>query len=71
MTLCLLSNFTEILLRFHHWQIAITSDIEKAQIDDCDVHRFLWDVNGTTKVMRFTRVPFGKCGSPFLLNATV
>ena len=39
--------------------------------DDCDVHRFLWDVNGTTKVMRFTRVPFGNCSSPLLWNATV
>ena len=73
----LLSYLTEILLRFRQWQIAITSDIEKAfqQIgvkkDDCDVHRFLWDVNGTTKVMRFARVPFGNCSSPFLLNATV
>ena len=74
---CLLSNLTEILLRFRRWQIALTSDIEKAFLqigvkkDDCDVHRFLWDVNGTTKLMRFTRVPFGNCSSPFLLNATV
>ena len=74
---CLLSNLTEILLRFRRRQIAITSDIEKAFLqigvkkDDCDVHRFLWDVNGTTKVMRFTRVPFGNCSSPFLLNDTV
>ena len=74
---CLLSNLTEILLRFRRWQIAVTSDIEKAFLqigvkkDDCDVHRFLWDVNGSTKVMRFARVPFGNCSSPFLLNATV
>ena len=74
---CLLSNLTKILLSFRRWQIAITSDIEKAFLqigvkkDDCDVHRFLWDVNGTTKVMRFARVPFGNCSSPFLLNATV
>ena len=62
---CLLSNLTEILLCFRRWQIAITSDTEKAFLqirvkkNDCDVHRFLWDVNGTTKMMRFTRVPFG------------
>ena len=74
---CLLSNLTEILLRFRRWQIAITSDIEKAFLqigvkkDDCDVHRFLWNVDGTTKVMRFARVPFGNCSSPFILNATV
>ena len=74
---CLLSNLTEILLWFRRWQIAITSDIEKAFLqigvkkDDCDVHRFFWDVNGTTKVMRFTKVAFGNCSSPFLLNATV
>ena len=74
---CLLSNLTEILLRFRRWQIAITSDIEKAFLqigvkkDDCDVHRFLWDVDGTTKMMRFARVPFGNCSSPFILNATV
>ena len=43
---CLLSHLTEILLCFHQWQIAITSDIEKAFLqisvkkDDCDVHRF-------------------------------
>ena len=69
---CLLSNLTEILLRFRRWPIAITSDIEKAFLqigvkkDDCDVHCFLWDVNGTTK-----RVPFGNCSSPFVLNTTV
>ena len=74
---CLLCNPTGILLRFRWWQIVITSEIEKAFLqicvkkDDCDVHRFLRGVDGTTKMIRFTRVPFGHCSSPFLLNATV
>ena len=74
---CLLGNLTEILLRFRKWKIAITADIQKAflQIAICprdrDVHRFLWERNGTVRVMRFKRVPFGNCQSPFLLNATL
>ena len=74
---CLLGNLTEILLRFRRWQFAITADIEKAFLqigvckEDRDVHRFLWDADGDIKTMRFRRVPFGNCSSPFLLNATV
>ena len=73
----LLSNLTEILLRFRRWCIGISSDVEKdfLQISvsegDRDVHRFLWNLGGETKHMRFRRVPFGNCASPFLLNATI
>ena len=73
----LLSNLTEILLRFRRWYIGISSDVEKAFLQisvsegDRDVHRFLWNLGGETKHMRFRRVPFGNCASPFLLNATI
>ena len=73
----LLSNLTEILLRFRRWCIGISSDVEKAFLQisvsegDRDVHRFLWNLGGETKHMRFRRVPFGNCASPFLLNATI
>ena len=74
---CLLSNLTEILLRFRRWKVAITADVEKAFLQisvspgDRDVHRFLWNLDGEVRHMRFRRVPFGNCSSPFLLNATV
>ena len=74
---CLLGNLVEILLRFRKWKFAITADIQKAFLqisvrpEDRDVHRFLWNKDGEVKVMRFTRVPFGNCQSPFLLNATI
>ena len=73
----LLSNLTEILLRFRRWCIGISSDVEKAFLQisvsegDRDVHRFLWNLGGETKHLRFRRVPFGNCASPFLLNATI
>ena len=73
----LLSNLTEIMLRFRRWCIGISSDVEKAFLQisvsegDRDVHRFLWNLGGETKHMRFRRVPFGNCASPFLLNATI
>ena len=74
---CLLANLTEILIRFRRWRFAVTADIEKAFLQiqvkksDCDVHRFLWEHEGQVHVMRFNRVPFGNCASPFLLNATI
>ena len=74
---CLLSNLTEILLRFRRWKVAITADVEKAFLQisvrpgDRDVDRFLWNLDGEVRHMRFRRVPFGNCSSPFLLNATV
>ncbi|KAJ8030134.1 Fatty acid synthase [Holothuria leucospilota] len=74
---CLLPDLVSILLRFRRWQIALVSDITKAflqinvQIEDRDAHRFFWKIGNNVRVMRFTRVPFGNCASPFLLNATV
>ena len=73
----LLPDLVGVLMRFRRWQIALTADIQKAflqvgvDIDDRDAHRFLWDDEGTTRVMRFARVPFGNRGSPFLLMATI
>ena len=73
----LMPDLVEILIRFRRWQVAITGDITKAflqiqvQKSDRDVHRFLWKLKDDVRVMRFLRVPFGNCSSPFLLNATI
>jgi hypothetical protein len=45
-------------------QVEVKRDVQ-------DVHRFLWDINGKIRIMRFLRVPFGNKCSPFLLNATI
>ena len=72
-----LPDLPALLIRFRRWQYALSADIQKAflQVEvheqDRDVHRFLWDVNNQIKDMRFTRVPFGNKGSPFLLMATI
>ena len=66
-----------VLLRFRRWKYAISADISKAfhmvgvHIRDQDVHRFLWDDQGNTRVMKFQRVPFGNKSSMFLLIATI
>ena len=66
-----------IFVRFRRWSFALTADITKAflqvkvQRSDRDVHRFLWDLNGSVRTIRFNRVHFGNKASPFLLNATV
>ena len=73
----LLPNIVEILVRFRRWLIGLSADITKAflqievQRSDQDVHRFLWDCNGTIRTMRFVMLPFGNCSGPFLLNATI
>ena len=73
----LMPNLPEILIRFRRRKIALTADITKAFLQvkisdsDRDVSRFLWKLDGTVRVMRFTRVPFGNKSSPFLLNATI
>ena len=71
-----------ILMRFRSYRIALTADIEKAflmisvQEKDRDVLRFLWvsDIDEDEvkiRPLRFTRVVFGVCSSPFLLNSTI
>ena len=67
----LMPNLPEILIRFRRRKIALTADITKAFLQvkisdsDRDVSRFLWKLDGTVRVMRFTRVPFGNKSSPF------
>ena len=72
----------DILLRFRTYRIAVTADIEKAFLmisvapTDRDALRFLWVKNPKQEpleliTLRFTRVVFGVCSSPFLLNATL
>ena len=72
-----LPDLPAVLIRFRRWKIALTADITKAflqvgvHVNDRDVHRFLWNDDGNIRDMRFTRVPFGNKGSPFLLMATI
>ena len=78
----LVENIFDILLRFRASRVALTGDVEKAFLivgitkEDRDVLRFLW-VDDIQKrcleivVLRFTRVVFGVCSSPFLLDATM
>ena len=72
-----LPDLPGLLMRFRRWNVALTADVTKAFLqvgvkeEDRDVHRFLWDDKGTIRTMRFTRVPFGNKGSPFLLMATI
>ena len=72
----------DILVRFRSYQTALTADIERAFLmiaveeGDRDVLRFLWvnDINEEEvliRPLRFTRVVFGVCSSPFLLNSTI
>ena len=72
----------DLLMRFRSYQIALTADIEKAFLmisvegRDRDILRFLWvhDINEDEvkiRPLRFTRVVFGVCSSPFLLNSTI
>ena len=72
----------DILMRFCSYQTALMAVIEKAFLmitveeSDQDVLHFLWvnDINEhEVKIhpLRFTRVVFGVCSSPFLLNSTI
>ena len=72
----------DILMRFRSYRIALTADIEKAFLmisveeRDRDIFHFLWvnNVDGDEvkiQPLRFTRVVFGVCSSPFLLNSTI
>ena len=73
----LLPDLVGVLIRFRRWQFALTADVRKAFLQvgvdekDRDAHRFFWNDVGTVRIMRFTRVPFGNKGSPFLLMATI
>ena len=73
----LIPNLLEVLLRFRRWKFGLSADITKAFLqikvakEDQDVHRFIWDINGQRRIMRFDRVVFGNASSPFLLNATI
>ena len=73
----LIPNLLEVMLRFRRWKFGLSADITKAFLQikvvekDQDVHRFIWDVNGQRRIMRFDRVVFGNASSPFLLNATI
>ena len=73
----LLPDLVKVLLRFRRWKVALTADVVKAFLQvgihpaDRDVHRFIWDDQGVTRIMRFTRVPFGNKASPYLLCATI
>ena len=55
----------------------LLGDIEKAFLQisvkeaDRDAVRFLFNIKGTEKHLRFTRVPFGVEANPFLLGATL
>ena len=72
----------DILMRFRSYSVALTADIEKAFLmisvkeRDRDVLRFLCvnDANEDElkiQPLRFTRVVFGVCSTPFLLNSTI
>ena len=71
----------DILVRFRIFEIALTSDIEKAfhqiSVDEKDRNflRFLWfdDFSDQPKIVRnrFARVIFDVTSSPFLLNQTI
>ena len=72
----------DILLRLRAHMIAVIADIEKAFLmvgvaeKDRDALRFLWmkDVHAkeiTVRPLRLTRVVFGVCSSPYLLNYTI
>ena len=70
----LLSNLTEILLRFRHWKAAIIDDVVKAFLqisEDRGVHKFLWNLDGQVRQMRFRWALFSNCSRPALLKARV
>ena len=67
----------DIMVRVRMSTCLLLGDIEKAFLqigvkeEDRDVVRFLFNIKGTEKQLRFTRVPFGVEASPFLLGATL
>ncbi|VDH97941.1 Hypothetical predicted protein [Mytilus galloprovincialis] len=78
----IMTDLTEILVRFRMYKYAVTADIEKAflhielDVDDRDVTRFYWlenpmDTESRLITYRFKVVLFGATCSPFMLSATL
>ncbi|XP_071128314.1 uncharacterized protein [Mytilus edulis] len=78
----IMTDLTEILVRFRMYKYAVTADIEKAflhielDVDDRDVARFYWlenpmDTESRLITYRFKVVLFGATCSPFMLSATL
>ena len=67
----------DIMARVRMSTSLLLGDIEKAFLqtgveeEDRDAVRFLFNVKGTEKHLRFTRAPFGDEASPFLPGATL
>ena len=67
----------DIMVRARMSTSLLLGDIEKAFLqigvkeEDRDAFRFLFNIKGTEKHLRFTLVPFGVEASPFLLGATL
>ncbi|XP_022793733.1 uncharacterized protein LOC111332625 [Stylophora pistillata] len=67
----------DIMVRVRMSASLLLRDIEKAFLqigvkeEDRDAVRFLFNIKGIEKHLRFTRVPFGVEASPFLLGATL
>ena len=55
----LLCSPVELLLRFRHYMIAVTGDIQ-----DQDALRFLWNKDGEEKIFKYKRLIFGATCSP-------
>ena len=78
----LISDISDVLMRFRYHRIALSADIEKAFLmvgvlePDRDVLRFLWVDDSTSEapkivVKRFNQVVFWVVRSPFFLNGTI
>ena len=78
----LISDISDVLMRFRYHRVALSANIAKAFLmlgvaePDRDVLRFSWVDDPTSEfprivVKRFNRVVFGVTSSPFLLNGTI
>ena len=67
----------DIMVRVRMSTSLLLGDIEKAFLqigvkeEDRDALRFLFNIKGTEKHLRFTLIPFEDEASPFLLGATL
>ena len=72
-----LANLWDIMVRACMSTNLLLGDIEKAFLQigvkeqDRDAVRFLFNVKGEDRLLRFMRVPFGVEASPFVLGATL